>query len=86
MKNWTINILKVMNELMFKESIPEKRDVIENGKKYLAKNFNENINLIHISEHFFINPSYFSQLFKKKTGITYQNYLANLRIQRAKNI
>ena|GEM_PF-6127767 len=32
MKSWTINILKVMNELMFKESIPEKRDVIENGK------------------------------------------------------
>lgn len=86
LKNWIFNMLKSMNELMLKNSIPEKRDVIEEAKKYMNKNFNRNISLNEISERFFINPYYFSQLFKKKTGETYQNYLIRLRVDRAKKL
>ncbi len=86
LKNWIFNMLKSMNELMLKNSIPEKRDVVEEAKKYMSKNFNRNISLNEISEKFFINPYYFSQLFKKKTGETYQNYLIGLRVDRAKKL
>jgi two-component system response regulator YesN len=86
LKNWIFNMLKSMNELMLKNSIPEKRDVVEEATKYMNKNFNRNISLKEISEHFFINPYYFSQLFKKKTGETYQNYLIRLRVDRAKKL
>jgi len=83
LENWIINILKSMNELMLKQNMPEKRDVVEEVKVYLSRNFDKDITLTDISEKFFINPYYFSQLFKKKTGDTYQNYLTNLRISRA---
>ncbi len=86
LKNWIFNMLKSINELMLKNSIPEKRDVVEEAKKYMNKNFNRNISLNEISERFFINPYYFSQLFKKKTGETYQNYLIRLRVDRAKKL
>lgn len=86
LKNWIINILKSINELMLKQNMPEKRDVVEEVKEYLSKNFNQNITLVDISEKFFINPYYFSQLFKKKTGDTYLNHMINLRISRAKKL
>jgi len=86
LKNWIINILKSMNELMLKQGIPEKRDVVEEVKAYIIKNLDKNITLTDISDKFFINPYYFSQLFKKKNGDTYQNYLTNLRIQRAEKL
>ena len=86
LQNWIINMLKGMNELMLKENVPEKKDVIQEAKLYIKKNFNKDISLNDISERFYINPYYFSQLFKKKTGETYQTYLTNLRISRAKKL
>lgn len=86
LRNWIINCLNGMNELMLKESVPKKRDLVEDVKKYIHKNFNRDITLNEISERFFINPYYFSQLFKKKTGMNYQNYLTQIRINRAKKL
>ena len=42
--------------------------------------------IIRISGKFYINPYYFSQLFKKKTGMTYQKYLTDYRVDRAKKL
>lgn len=86
MQNWIVNILQGMNELMLRDDMSEKRDVIAEVKGYISKNFNREISLNEISEHFFINPYYFSHLFKKKTGETYQNYLIRLRMERAKKL
>lgn len=86
LKNMIINILGGMNEIMMKQNIPEKRDVIEEVKKYVRKNFDREIPLAEISEKFFINPSYFSHLFKKRTGQTYRAYLAEIRMNRAKKL
>lgn len=86
LENWIINIVSSMNELMLKDSIPKKKDVITEAKEYIRQHYNKNITLNDISKQFFINPYYFSQLFKKKTGMTYQNYLINYRIDRAKKL
>ncbi len=86
LKNWIINTLKGMNELMLRDHLPEKKDVIEEAKDYIAKHFNQEIGLNEIADRFFINPYYFSQLFKKKTGMTYQSYLITLRVERAKTL
>lgn len=86
LKHWIINVLQGMNELMLKQSMPEKRDVIEESKEYIARHFEQDITLNDISERFFINPYYFSQLFKKRTGVTYQKYLTGIRIARAKKL
>lgn len=86
LKNWIVNTIKSMNELMLKENLPEKQDVIAKAKEYIDKNFNKKISLNDISERFYINPYYFSQLFKRKTGETYHNYITELRIARAKRL
>lgn len=86
LENWIINMVGSMNEVMLKDSVPKKKDVIVEAKEYIRQNYNQNITLNDISKQFFINPYYFSQLFKKKTGMTYQNYLISYRIDRAKKL
>ncbi len=83
LENWIINMINSMNELMVKDSIPKKKDVIAEAKEYIRQHYDQNVSLNDISRQFYINPSYFSQLFKKKTGMTYQNYLTEYRIDRA---
>jgi two-component system response regulator YesN len=51
---------------------------------YLNDHLEEDISLKKLSEVFFLHPSYLSQLFKTETGMNYHEYLAKLRIERAK--
>lgn len=86
LENWIMNMVRSMNEVMLKDSVPKKKDVIVEAKEYIRQHYNQNITLNDISKQFYINPYYFSQLFKKKTGMTYQKYLTDYRVDRAKKL
>lgn len=86
LENWIMNMVSSMNEVMLKDNMPKKKDVIAEAKEYIRQNYNQNITLNDISGKFYINPYYFSQLFKKKTGMTYQKYLTDYRVDRAKKL
>ena len=66
------------------EKTPAKRDVFDRLLDYIREHFNEDITQQELSERFFLNPVYISQLFRRRTGMTYQNYLTRLRIDRAR--
>ncbi len=83
LENWTFNLLKGAGELLESENMNGRRDLIAEAKAYIQEHFTGNITLNEIAEKFYVNPYYFSQLFKKKTGTTYQKYLTELRIRRA---
>ncbi len=61
-------------------------DVITAVKEYIKLNSARNISLQDISDHFFINPTYLSELFKKRTGMTYKNYLIMVRMNKARKL
>lgn len=44
------------------------------------------LSLISLSEHFKLTPSYISEYFKDRTGLKYVEYLATLRIKKAKEL
>lgn len=54
--------------------------------KYINENYHKNISTTIIAKELNLNANYISQLFKKETGDTYSNYLANLRIEKAKEL
>ncbi len=60
--------------------------VIAIAKMYISKNYSKNIKLTDIADHVFLNPTYFSVLFKKNTGTNFTDYLANYRMEVAKNL
>ncbi|NLN03511.1 MAG: helix-turn-helix transcriptional regulator [Clostridiaceae bacterium] len=53
--------------------------------RYLDENYKEDITLQKLSELFYLNPSYISRLFRKRTGLTIVQYLQFKRILDAHN-
>lgn len=81
-------ILKVQSQtgILFFDEISKKNvneDVIENVTKYILNHFNDQITLESVSEMFFLNPSYFSRIFKSKTGENFIDYVTRVRIEKA---
>lgn len=84
-KNWLINVISSIIEL--KNELENIRpSTIDEIKAYIQLHYTESLTLNSIAEHFFFNPYYLSQLFKKKTGETYLNYVTKLRVKKAQEL
>lgn len=86
LENWIINTLKSVYELRWKEGLAEKKDIVKEAREYIAENYTKDISMMELAEKFYVSPYYFSHLFKKKTGNTFQNYLTCMRIEKAKKL
>lgn len=57
----------------------------ENVKAYIQDNYSDcNLHLVSLGEHFDITPYYLSNIFKKEEGTALMDYIARLRIEKAK--
>jgi two-component system response regulator YesN len=57
---------------------------VEIAKEYIKKHFDEDISLKTVADIVFMNPSYFSELFKNETGKNFIDFLIDTRIAAAK--
>ena len=51
--------------------------------EYIETHYKENISLNDIAGHVHLNPQYTSRYFSKNTGITLNNYIASVRLQKS---
>jgi len=51
--------------------------------KYVEENYKEPLTMMEICEKFSVSQSYMSRLFRKYTGVSFNEYLTNKRIERA---
>ena len=64
-----------------------REDVVEKAMAYLQSNYGDpNISAQYLADKYHITPSYFSRLFHEKCGCTFPDYLAALRIERAREL
>ncbi len=55
--------------------------------RYIEQHYTDTtLSLTSLAEHFKLTPSYISEYFKERTGLKYVEYLATLRITRAKEL
>jgi two-component system response regulator YesN len=54
--------------------------------KYVSLHLDKRINLEEVAEHLYLNPSYFSRLFKKETGENFIEYVTRMKMERAKEL
>lgn len=59
---------------------------IEIALQYIQAHFAEELSLEKIASVVFLNPAYFSLLFKQKTGQGYKDYVTSLRLEQAKSL
>lgn len=57
---------------------------IDIALQYVKEHYYEDLTLEKIASVVFLNPVYFSQLFKQKTGLGYKEYVTSLRLEQAK--
>lgn len=60
--------------------------IVEATKDYLEAHYAEDISLEDLAEHVNISPQYFSKLLKRTTGFNFIDWLAMLRVRKAKEL
>lgn len=63
---------------------PLKRNVVKKAAQYIKENYYQELSLTEIAGLIYINPDYFSKLFKKEMGCTYAEYLTRIRVEEAR--
>ena len=59
------------------------RGVLQDIEKEIAEHYAENLTLKDLSKKFYLNSSYLGQIFRKKYGQSFKDYLASYRIEMA---
>lgn len=60
--------------------------IINQVLSYISEHYNEDIGLNELADMVSFNPAYLSILFKSEVGMSYVKYLANFRINKAKEL
>lgn len=82
----TTRILLTICQRNLAHPIYHNENVIDNIQLYIKRNYYNDISLEFVSSLFFLNRSYVSTLFKAKTGMKFTEYLAQTRVEKAKEL
>lgn len=56
---------------------------VEKACDYIIRHYNDSqISLINVSDYVSLNSTYLSDLFRKEMGVTFQDYIANIRLEK----
>lgn len=71
-------------ELISTQKVAAPSKMIQTALGYINEHFGENISLQDVADNISISKNYLCDLFKKEIGVTFINYVTNLRIEKAK--
>ncbi|MCE0523888.1 MAG: helix-turn-helix domain-containing protein [Methylacidiphilales bacterium] len=78
--------LSVMANQILVEGRNEESPMITRAKRYIGEHQAESLSLDQMAKALNVSTFYFCKMFKKATGLTFTDYLARTRIERAKNL
>lgn len=62
----------------------EDNKIIQLAKKYIDSHVQDSATLSEVANHVHMNPTYFSEYFKEKSGETFLHYVNRIKIEKAK--
>ncbi|MNC25300.1 HTH-type transcriptional regulator YesS [compost metagenome] len=71
-------------DLLQSRQLKDYSQLITQVKLYIEQNLNTNLTVNSCAKAVHISPSYLANLFKKETSMTLASYIANMRIEKAK--
>lgn len=71
------------NAVRKSEHSGDQRHFVSDAVRYINENFKEKLTLQMIASQVYMNPQYFSRVFKKEMGITCTNYVNKLKVEYA---
>ena len=79
----TVTTCQVPVDEEVKEPETDQIYFIEKALKYIHDNFKQKLPLQAVSSYVFLNPQYFSRIFKKEVGVSFIDYVNKLKIEHA---
>lgn len=84
LKQWFKERILVVIDTVLDEMDDNDGRIVKYIKKYIDQKYHEQITLSSLVDTLYMNPDYISRLFKKETGMGFNEYLTNYRIEKAK--
>lgn len=76
-------LVEQLEPLKMTSSSTPKSSVIQEASSYIKQHYNEPISLRDLADSYYMNYTYFSELFKKEMGITVSQYITDTRMRHA---
>jgi AraC-like DNA-binding protein/ligand-binding sensor protein len=64
----------------------EEPTMVASAKEFVHSHVEESVTLAQVAHHVHVSPFYFCKLFKKATGMTLTEYVARVRVEKAKTL
>ncbi|WP_419954273.1 response regulator transcription factor [Neobacillus niacini] len=69
-----------------KSTLQKNNNIIKDIEKYLQENFDRDVKLQEISDHFYISREYISRKFKQEFNENISDYIVRIRMEKAKSL
>lgn len=85
--DYVLELTRKLMALLFEKRNNNKNHLISQAKEFISKNLPDaSLSLDTVSEHIGLSRIYLCKLFHKQEGITFNNYLKQVRIEHAKEL
>lgn len=81
---WTKNMLKTFMDRIEVSKDQKNLQATQKAADYIRKNYRQKLTIDDISQAVFLSPCYLSRIFKQSLGCTLMEYLAQVRVEKAK--
>lgn len=85
-EKYITGLVKEFRDVYLDEKHDNGEKLITEIKKFISENYMKNINLDDVAKLVCLSPTYVSEIFKRKTGENFSEYLINYRIEIAKDM
>lgn len=85
-RKWINEVLEDMTGYIGREDEVSYKRIIASSLGYIKSHFTEDISLREVADRVNLNPSYFSTILKKYTGMSYSEHITQARIDKAKSL
>jgi two-component system response regulator YesN len=80
---WFMELLKLTAAYFHEKRLYKNHELIEKVNLYIESQFAEPITLQMIADHVYLNTNYFCKVYKDVTGKTFNEYVTEVRLQKA---
>jgi YesN/AraC family two-component response regulator len=83
---WLSKVLARFTDCVFNLTGVRHKDAIFKSIGYIKKNYMNKLTLEEVADYVYLNPSYFSKIFKEELGYTFVSYINKLRVEVSKQL
>lgn len=86
LEEYFLQVFRNLAEAFENSGLYTEKDVMDNVRNYISLHYDKDLTLEFIASLFHLNRSYLSSAFKSRTGISFVDYVNQIRVEKAKEL